>query len=147
MRSGKDGKTSIMQTTLSHIQLNVQPANMAFYKDLMSFLGWQPIVESAEMLGVGTVQGSSLWFITGANDAANDYDGRGMNHIGIGAQSQADVDAAAAYLDERGVQALFETPRHRPEFTGSEDQTYYQVMFESPDRILFEVVYIGPKTV
>jgi hypothetical protein len=39
---------------------------------------------------------------------------------------------------------LFETPRHRPEFS-SEDSTYYQIMFESPDRILLEFVYTGPK--
>jgi hypothetical protein len=49
------------------------------------------------------------------------------------------------YLKQHGIKALFETPRHRPEFSGSEAETYYQVMFESPDRILFEVVYTGPK--
>ena len=69
-----------------------------------------------------------------------------MDHLGIGTASQADVDAVAAYLAERGVAALFETQRHRPEFGGGEEQTYYQVMFESPDRILFEVVYTGPKS-
>jgi hypothetical protein len=68
-----------------------------------------------------------------------------VNHIGIGAESQADVDAVVEYLRDRGVELLFETPRHRPEFSGGEGQTYYQVMFESPDRILFEVVYTGPK--
>jgi hypothetical protein len=60
--------------------------------------------------------------------------------------SQADVDQVAAYLGERGVAALFETPRHRPEFSGDASQTYYQVMFETPDRILVEVVYTGPKS-
>ena len=59
--------------------------------------------------------------------------------------AQADVDAAAAFLTARGVQHLFETPRHRPDFAHGEDTTYYQVMFESPDRILFEIVYTGPK--
>ncbi|MCA1670590.1 MAG: hypothetical protein LC793_25055 [Thermomicrobia bacterium] len=34
----------------------------------------------------------------------------------IGAESQADVDAIAADLTERGVSLHFETPRHRPEF-------------------------------
>jgi len=48
------------------------------------------------------------------------------------------------YLKKAGVPALFETPRHRPDFCSSPDQTYYQVMFESPDRLLFEVVYSGP---
>ena len=41
---------------------------------------------------------------------------------------------------------LFETPRHRPDFARSADQTYYQVMFEIPDHILLEVVYTGRKT-
>lgn len=56
------------------------------------------------------------------------------------------MDAVAANLKAQGVELLFETPRHRPEFTESEEQTYYQVMFESPDRILLEVVYTGPKS-
>jgi len=43
------------------------------------------------------------------------------------------------------VALLFETPRHRPEFAQSPEQTYYQIMFETPDRILLEVVYIGVK--
>jgi hypothetical protein len=60
--------------------------------------------------------------------------------------AQANVDAAAAYVKERGIAHLFETPRHRPDFSGDGDQTYYQVMFETPDRILLEIVYTGPKS-
>ena len=135
-----------MQTHLAHIQFNVRPANVPFYRDLMAFLGWQTIYDGDGMLGVAGQHGDSLWFIGEAKEVANDYDGPGMNHLGIGTASQADVDAMAAYLAERGVAALFETPRHRPEFSGSEEQTYYQVMFESPDRILFEVVYTGPRS-
>jgi len=67
-----------------------------------------------------------------------------MNHLAIGAESVADVDATAAWLTGRGIERRFETPRHREEFSG-EGQTYYQVMFESPDRVLFEVVYSGPR--
>jgi hypothetical protein len=52
--------------------------------------------------------------------------------------------APPVWLKESGIPHLFETPRHRPEFSEG-DNTYYQVMFESPDRILFEVVYTGPK--
>jgi catechol 2,3-dioxygenase-like lactoylglutathione lyase family enzyme len=134
-----------MQTHLGHIQFNVQAANLPFYKDLMAFLGWQPIHADDGMLGVGGPGGTSLWFIGQAKAVHNDYDGPGMNHLAIGAQSQADVDAAAAHLAERGVPLLFETPRHRPEFSQNDEHTYYQVMFESPDRILLEVVYTGPK--
>ena len=134
-----------MQTTLSHLQVNVRPANLQFYRDIMSFLGWTTLMDQDQFFGAGASNGASLWFIGEVKDAANDYDGPGVNHIAIGAQSQAEVDATAAYLSGRGVPALFETPRHRPEFSQGPDQTYYQVMFESPDRVLFEVVYTGPK--
>lgn len=85
----------------------------------------------------------SLWFAGVTKPVANDYDGPGMNHLGFAVPSQVDVDKVVDFLQERGVPALFGTPRHRPEFS-SPGQTYYQVMFESPDRILFEIVYTGP---
>ena len=133
-----------MQTHVSHLQINVQSANLPFYKALMAFLGWSVLYEGEDMLGVGNGGKTSLWFGAPLKEAANDYDGPGLNHLGIGTETQADVDATVAFLAERGVPALFETPRHRPEFSGP-DSTYYQVMFETPDRILIEVVYIGPR--
>ena len=96
------------------------------------------------MLGVGNDKGISLWFGKKLKDYSNDYDGPGMNHLAISVESVADVDETVTYLQQQGVETLFETPRHRPEFSSSPDKTYYQVMFESPDRILFEVVYTGP---
>ena len=135
-----------MQTHLSHLQFNVQPGNVPFYKDLLAYLGWQTIHEGVGVLGVAGKNGDSLWFIGQVKDVSNDYDGPGLNHLAIGTATQADVDAAAAYLRERKVELLFETPRHRPEFSQDEGQTYYQVMFETPDRLLLEVVYTGPKT-
>lgn len=135
-----------MQTSLAHLQVNIRPDNLPFYRDLFAFLGWNTLYEADGTLGTGGQNGASLWFITEANNAANDYDGPGVNHIGISAPSQADVDAADAYLKGKGVPALFETPRHRPEFSANESETYYQVMFESPDKVLFEVVYTGPKS-
>ena len=133
-----------METRLAHIQVNVAPANLPFYRDLLAFLGWQTIVDSEQMLGVGDPSGTSLWFIPQVKPAANDYDGPGMNHLSIGTGTSADVDAAVSYLRGRNVTLLFETPRHRPEFVLGEGQSYYQVMFESPDRVLFEIVYTGP---
>jgi hypothetical protein len=134
-----------MQTSLAHLQVNIQPDNLLFYRDLFAFLGWNTLYDADGTLGTGGQNGASLWFITEANNAANDYDGPGVNHIGISASSQADVDATAAYLNDKAIAALFDTPRHRPEFSANESETYYQVMFESPDRVLFEVVYTGPK--
>jgi hypothetical protein len=127
------------------MQLNIDPANTPFYKDLFGVLGWQTLYETDGVLGVKDEHGISLWFLAKTNDTPNDYDGPGMNHLGINTATQADVDAVAAHLAEQDVTHLFETPRHRPDFSASEQETYYQVMFESPDRILFEVVYTGAK--
>jgi hypothetical protein len=134
-----------VQTSLNHLQVNVNPANTSFYKDLLTFVGWRVLYEGEGMLGMGASNAASLWFVPQAKDG-NDYDGPGVNHIAIGAEAQADVDTVAEYLTKIGVKHLFETPRHRPEFSGAADQTYYQLMFESPDRVLFEVVYTGVKS-
>jgi len=134
-----------MQSKLGHMQINVDAANLPFYKGLFTFLGWQTIYENADMYSAHDTNGTSLWFIAAANGTKNDYDGAGVNHLGIGVAEQSDVDKATTYLQEQNVELLFETPRHRPDFSQGADQTYYQVMFESPDRILWEIVYTGPK--
>ncbi|MGC4192953.1 MAG: VOC family protein [Thermomicrobiales bacterium] len=134
-----------MKSGFSHIQFVVDPANIPFYRDMFAILGWAPLHDSEDYLGVAGTNGVSLWFGAGPHmDVANDYDGIGANHIALAAESIADVDAFASYLAEKGVPALFETPRHRPDFGMGEGQTYYQVMFTSPDNILWEFVYIGP---
>lgn len=133
-----------MQTYLQHLQFNVRPANLPFYRDVYDFLGWRVILDTPALLGLSGQGGVGCWFSAQATDVANDHDGPGLNHIGIGATTVADVDRVTAFLRERGVEPLFDTPRHRPEFTGNrEGQNYYQMMFASPDRILFEVVYAG----
>jgi catechol 2,3-dioxygenase-like lactoylglutathione lyase family enzyme len=136
----------MVQASIGHIQFNVQPENLGYYKDMLTFLGWQTWHDTAEMVGLGhPLNGSSLWFSGKCNEVANDYDGAGFNHIGLSVRNQADVDATVEYLRNVGVTLLFDTPRHRPDFGMGEGQTYYQVMFETPDRILVEVVYTGPK--
>ncbi len=134
-----------MRTFLGHVEIKVKPESLAFYKEFLAFAGWPVLHEDVTMVGVGGTGKDSLWFAASANGAANDHDGPGMNHLGFGAESIADVDAVVAWLGEKGMPALFETPRHRPEFSAGPDQTYYQVMFETPDGLLFEVVYTGPK--
>jgi len=134
----------MIKSNFGHLQINVNPQNLPFYKDLLGFLGWAVWYEEAGMLGVGNEQGGSLWFCGQTKPVDNDYDGVGMNHIGLAVSSPADVDQTVAFLQEHAVPALFETPRHRPEFSAGPEKDYYQVMFESPDRVLFEVVYTGP---
>lgn len=130
---------------LAHLQVNVDSSNLAFYDVLFAHLGWDPILTNEQMTSFNSVGDVSLWFIGGANDAKNDRDGVGVNHIALAAESQAEVDRTAAFLKERGVELLFDTPQHRPDFSWQDGHTYYQVMFASPDGILFEHVYIGPK--
>lgn len=136
-----------MQTYIDHITFSVRPANASFYRDLLTFLGWRLMYDSPDTFGMTNGGQVSLHFGPTTNDVNNDYDGPGMNHLGVRTVEQADVDAAATYLRERGVEMLFDTPRHRPDFAGSDDQTYYQIMFETPDKILIEIVYMGPKSV
>jgi catechol 2,3-dioxygenase-like lactoylglutathione lyase family enzyme len=126
--------------------MNIHLQNMAFYKEFFGFLGWSVLRDLPDKFGAGDRQGTSVWFTGPAKDVQNDYDGAGMNHLAILVDSQAEVDEAVAYLKEHKIQTLFDTPRHRPEFCHSPGQTYYQVMFASPDHILLEVVYKGPAT-
>jgi len=133
-----------MKSTLGHLQVNIHPANAAFYRELFTFLGWKVIVDSPEMVGVLDPNHSSLWFGGPLKDIANDYDGIGTNHIAVHVASQSDVDETAPYLKQHQVACLLGTPRHRPDFSEG-NNTYYQVMFKSPDNLLFEVVYMGPK--
>jgi hypothetical protein len=124
---------------------SIDDKNHGFYRDLFTFLGWKILFEAEGILGIADSNHTSVWFGNATKAVANDYDGPGLNHFAIHTTTQAEVDQAAAYLAERGIAHLFETPRHRPEFAGGEHATYYQVMFETPDCILAEIVYIGPK--
>lgn len=134
-----------MNSYWNHLQINIDPANRTFYKDLMTLLGWEAWVDEKDMLGMGVEGKGSFWFASAPGKQKTDYDQHGVNHIGVRTEEQKDVDTAVEFLKAHNVPALFETPRHRPEFAEGEGQTYYQVMFTSPDNVLFEVVYIGPK--
>lgn len=129
-----------MKTFLNHLQLNIDTKNIPFYKNLMTHLGWKNVLDEPNMTGFSDGQNGSLWFLPKQKQTTNDYDGPGVNHIGIGASSMSDVDAVAKFLKDNGITLLFGTPKKRPEFSGPKG-VYYQVMFESPDRILFEIVY------
>ncbi len=128
--------------SIGHLVFSIDMQNVTFYRDLLGFLGWTVIHDAPDMLGLAGENGTSIWFASVTKDVKNDYDGPGLNHLGMHVSALTDVDEAVAYLAKAGVACLFETPRHRPEFSGPES-TYYQVMFESPDRILIEIVYYG----
>ncbi len=131
------------KSTVGHLQININTQNIPFYKALFGFLGWNVLLEEKDMIGLSDEHGASLWFFGPIKDLKNDYDGIGMNHLAIAVPTPQDVDESVEYLKKNGIQALFDTPRHRPDFSSDPDRDYYQVMFESPDRILLEIVYIG----
>lgn len=133
------------QSAIGHLVYFIDAKNIPFYRDLLSFLGWSVLYEGDAMLGLTGPHDVSLWFGAALKDLTTDFDARGLNHVALSVPAQGDIDATVDYLKTHGVPSLFETPRHRPDFTQDPAQTYYQVMFVSPDNIQFEVVYIGPK--
>jgi hypothetical protein len=134
-----------MTTPIGHLQYNIRAGNAPFYRDLLVYLGWEVLYEDGGMLGCGAGNGQSLWFSPTTTDAPCNHDGLGLNHLAFGANDLQAVDELGAWLRKGGVETLYDTPRHRPEFASSDGDTYYQIMFQSPDGILFEMVYIGPR--
>lgn len=134
-----------MKSYLAHLQINIDFANVGFYKDLMTFLGWSIIFEDQGIAGFTSGKDASIWFLKSKVDTQMNYDHVGMNHIGIQVETRKDVDAVVEFLRGKEIDALFGTPKHRPEFAIGDDKTYYQVMFETPDKVLVEIVYIGQK--
>jgi catechol 2,3-dioxygenase-like lactoylglutathione lyase family enzyme len=124
--------------SFQHVQFNVaHPAtSLPFYKDLLTYLEMQVVLDETDMLGVsdGNV---SFWFLPAEKDHVYDRDGAGMNHLGIGVASKGDVDGFySGFMKPRGIAAQWETPRARPEFGN-----YYQVMFEDPEGLAIEVFH------
>ena len=134
-----------MKTHLGHLVFYGDAKNVGFYKDLFEFLGWTTTYDEGGIFGTTDGGTCTLYFEGLANGAQNDHDGAGLNHLAVITANQADVDTAATYLRGKGVELLFGTPCNRPDHAESENHLYYSAMFESPDRILLEVVYTGLK--
>ena len=134
-----------MKSHFYHIQVNIDFKNISFYKDLLFFLGWSVIFETSDTIGFKSGENGDLWFVDSQKKEQTDYDKMGMNHLSVRVEKQPDLDRLISYLKEKQILPLFGTPKHRSEFTSNKNETYYQVMFVSPDNILFEIVYIGPK--
>jgi hypothetical protein len=98
----------------------------------------QTLYEGDGMLGIGDGH-ISLWFLPPQGEKkAIDRDTGGMNHLGIHVDSAAEVDEFYRdFMQPRGIEAAFDTPRARPEFGAS----YYQVMFVDPEGLAIEVFH------
>jgi catechol-2,3-dioxygenase len=135
-----------MKSHFYHTQINVDYAKHGqFYKELMTLLGWSEIFSETNMAGYKSGTTGDIWFVDAEHKEINHYDNIGVSHIAIRVEKQSDVDEVVSFLTSKNIPGLFETPRHRPEFSMSEKETYYQVIFESPDKIQIEVVYVGVK--
>lgn len=130
-------------TGLYHLQINVSHEHAVFYRELFAWLDWETVFQHEIAYGVRGPNGTYLWFESIDGSELADRNARGVNHIAIGATSVESVDAAVDWLGKRGISPLFETPRRRAEFAANTGGDYYQLMFESPDGILFEFVFTG----
>jgi len=136
-----------MGSWIHHLLFRIDMANVPFYRELFTTLGWKVARETEDVLGMVGANGELVEF-TGPYhpEVTNDYDGKGLNHLAVAVESVPAVDAFVASMADRGIAPLFGTPRHRPEFaeySTATDGDYYHVMFESPDNILLEVVFAG----
>ena len=133
-----------MKSHFYHIQINIDfEKNSKFYKDLMEFLGWDIIFEKENTIGYKSKTNGDIWFCDSLKKEFSDYDNFGLSHIAISVDKQEDIDHIVEFLKSKRIKTLFDTPRHRHEFVSKTDETYYQIIFESPDKIQIEIVYIG----
>lgn len=141
-KSVKPAKKSSSKATPGHLVYLIQdfPSNVDFYKDMFDYLGFDTLM-SNDMFHAVQSGDLSLWFMAASDTTLNNRDAHGLNHLGLHLDSPTAVDEFITdFLNPNGIAPLFDTPRHRPDFAG-ENGTYYQVMFQLPGDLLFEVVH------
>ncbi len=131
--------------TMNHVAITVSDladSTTRFYGPLLRFLGYEPIVEEAEM---------SVW-LCAAGCAVNlwqakpEYAGRrperyapGFHHFAFNADSRETVDRCYHFLREAGIEIL------DPPADYDYEPGYYALFFEDPDGMKFELVHLPPQ--
>lgn len=134
---------SNIKASLNHLVFLIHDydKNIVIYKNLFDYFGFQIVADESYGLGVVIQSGLSLWIMRTSNETINHRDANGLNHLALSVSSKEDVDTfSTEFLKENNIECLFDTPKARPDFTGDQN-TYYQVMFELPGSVLFEVVF------
>ena len=131
-----------MSTHFYHLQINV--SDLAFYRELLLFLGFRIIDEESDHLGVSDGH-FDLWLIKveGAYcELPFHRKAAGMNHLALRVAHREDVERfCREFLEKKGIVPLYGGAREYPEYRPG----YFAVYFEDPDRIKLEVVHIPEK--
>lgn len=132
-----------IKSTLNHFGIHVsdKQKSFSFYKDLLTYLGYEVAKEDENHLGMKNGL-TDIWLReTPEAYKKNIYHRKntGVNHIAFGVSSKEDVDRFyREFLVPRGIKSLYSTPRPLPQYTPN----YYAVYFEDPDRMKLEVVFL-----
>ena len=135
---------SKIHSSVGHILLLIHDyeKNILLYREMFKYFGYEFSMDSEYGIGVQT-GGPSVWVMKATDETKNNRDSNGLNHFGFHVESKEEVDTfIAEFLKPNNIKCLFDTPKDRPEFFDAEKGgEYYQVMFEFPGSVLFEVVY------
>jgi catechol 2,3-dioxygenase-like lactoylglutathione lyase family enzyme len=133
----------VRSTGVHHVDLVVSSIgrSLPFYTELLGPLGFHRVSE------VEGERGETIWYVSGPGSSvglraaqsepiSNDRYRVGLHHLAFEAQSRADVDERAAWLQAQGTE-LESEPQ---EYTYSPG--YYAVFFYDPDGLKLEIVHV-----
>ena len=133
-----------LKSKINHLNFLIHnfEENLEIYRKCFDYLGYEKIMDSDGFLAFNNPNDNiSIWIMSASTESENDRDSNGLNHLGIGVDSKEEVNKfVEEFLKPNNIECLFETPRTRPEFAG-ETGDYYQVMFQLPGTLLFEVMF------
>jgi catechol 2,3-dioxygenase-like lactoylglutathione lyase family enzyme len=133
----------VRSTGVHHVDLVVSSIerSLPFYTALLAPLGYHRVGE------VEGERGETIWYISGpgtsiglreAQSDSGEYDRYrvGLHHIAFEAESRAQIDERAAWLQTQGVE-IESVPQEYTYKAG-----YYAVFFYDPDRLKLEIVHV-----
>ncbi|GBC86614.1 hypothetical protein HRbin12_00611 [bacterium HR12] len=124
-----------------HLDLNVRSLEVseAFYREVLGHLGLRELDRGEDWVSFGDASGYLTLVQTAEPFLYHGFHRKriGVNHLALRAPSREAVDEFHAWLRERRIPVLYGGPLDQ----GTEDDPYYAVYFEDPDRFKLEYVY------
>lgn len=123
-----------MKASFYHVKLNV--SNVNFYKELLSYLGFEIFADFDN--GLGATDGNvSFWVTKATKPGEFNYQSIGLNHLAFKVGSKEEVSRFyQEFIQTKGLRLLDE-PQEYPRY--NQGKGYYAVFFEDPDHIKLEV--------